>query len=63
MDNEVESILEDCENVMNVSRSAGGPGFTTWEKDFLESIREQYDMRGTLSDRQQEILQEIWDKI
>jgi len=33
---------------------------TKWEENFLESISEQYQTRGTLSDRQLEILDRIY---
>ena len=34
-----------------------------WEQDFIESITEQFEERGTLSDRQVEKLNQIYDKI
>ena len=33
---------------------------TKWEENFLESISEQYQTRGTLSDRQVEVLDRIY---
>ena len=35
---------------------------TEWEYDFMESITEQFDSRGTLTEKQQEILEKIYKK-
>ena len=36
-----------------------GRNLTKWEEDFIESIGEQFADTGSLSDRQQEILERI----
>lgn len=33
---------------------------TKWEQQFLESIADQFESRGTLTERQQEILDRIY---
>jgi uncharacterized membrane-anchored protein len=33
---------------------------TKWEEDFIESVTDQFERRGTLSDRQAEILEKIY---
>lgn len=33
-----------------------------WEKQFFESVSEQWDRNRRLSDKQKEILGRIWDK-
>ncbi len=33
---------------------------TTWETDFVESISEQFDARGSISDKQQDTLERIY---
>jgi len=33
---------------------------TSWEEGFISSIRDQFDRRGTLSERQAEILEKIY---
>ena len=43
--------LEQCENSRKL---------TKWETDFIESVAEQFDRRGTISDRQEEILERIY---
>ena len=35
---------------------------TSWEENFLESISEQLTLKGTLSDKQMEVLNRIADK-
>ena len=35
---------------------------TEWEYDFMESITEQFDSRGILTEKQQEILERIYKK-
>ena len=35
---------------------------TKWEENFLESLNEQYQTRGTLSDRQMEVLDRIYSE-
>ena len=37
-----------------------GRGLPKWEQDFVESIGLQLDDRGTISDRQEEILERIY---
>ena len=36
-----------------------GRGLTKWEEGFIESIAEQFEGSGSLSDRQEEILERI----
>ena len=38
----------------------GGRGLTDWETNFMESVTEQFDSSGRLSERQQEILEKIY---
>lgn len=35
-------------------------GLTKWEQDFVDSITEQFAQRGSISERQQEILERIY---
>jgi hypothetical protein len=35
---------------------------TTWESDFVISVSDQFDRRGTLSDKQMETIQKILDR-
>lgn len=36
---------------------------TDWEKNFIESVSDQFTNRGLLSFKQQEILKKIYDKV
>jgi len=47
-----EEWLEACEEYAE--------RLTKWEQDFVESLREQWDRRGSLSERQLEILERIY---
>ncbi len=44
----IESIRED------------GHGVTKWESDFVDSIAEQVEERGSISEKQQDILERIY---
>lgn len=52
---ETDQLITDCE-----TRSEK---LSEWEASFIQSIREQFDRRGSLSDRQLEILDKIWEKV
>lgn len=51
-DNETQRMLEDIE--------LHGRDLTEWEENFVKSVRKQFDRKGTLSDRQIEILERIY---
>ena len=52
---EVESQIEDCEK-----RSEK---LSEWELGFIDSISKQFDKTGSLSQRQCEILDRIWERV
>lgn len=37
-----------------------GVNLSDWETSFMESITEQFEQRGSISDRQEEILERIY---
>ena len=39
------------------------PKLSDWEKNFIESVSDQWHNKRWLSDRQKEILGRIWDKV
>ena len=39
-----------------------GRNLTDWEKSFMESITDQFDRSGSLSERQREILERIYSE-
>lgn len=45
-------MLDACENEAR--------GLSDWERNFVESIREQFDNRGDLSEKQTDILERIY---
>ena len=63
----IEDMLRACEDAaaFDDTDSAATPRkrtFNKWERDFLESVREQFDERGRLSDRQEQVLMRLYDK-
>lgn len=36
--------------------------FTEWERDFIRSANEQFDLKGNLSNKQAEIIERLYDK-
>lgn len=63
----IEDMIAACEQEAELDELASPATprratFTKWERDFLESIRDQWDDRGRLSERQEEILTELCDK-
>ena len=55
----ITELLEDCVSVSTVQNCP----FSKWEIDFIESVEEQFSERGSLTEKQTEILEKIWDKI
>lgn len=49
---QIEYMLDSVENE--------GRGLSPWEKSFTESVRDQFDRRGDLSEKQVEILERIY---
>lgn len=54
-----ESMLDDCQATLNCSNHP----FTPWEEDFIGSIQEWWDDHDELTERQGEVLGDIWEKI
>ena len=50
-----DTIAQWIEDVNNVGR-----GLTDWEKNFIESITDQFEQTGRLSEKQEEILERIY---
>jgi hypothetical protein len=61
-------MLEACEEQAELDDATRGPStprkptFNKWEHDFLESIREQYEERGFLTEKQEEILERLYER-
>ena len=52
---EIETLIEDCLNRYDKMND--------WEREFMESIKDQYDDRGTLTETQEIKLNDIWEKV
>lgn len=53
-----KAVIKDwIEKLQTASR-----GLTKWEEDFVESISEQFEERGSISERQEEILEKIYSE-
>jgi hypothetical protein len=55
MTTDPDTIQQWIDDVSNYSMD-----LTPWEEDFIDSIAEQFEERGTLTDRQIEILERIY---
>ena len=60
---EIEEMLVDCLGVKDIPLERGGPGFNTWELEFLDSIEDQLGNGQRLSEKQLGILRQLWDRI
>ena len=40
----------------------GAPSLSDWEEEFIDSVKEQWEHRGSLTDRQIEKLEQVYDK-
>ena len=51
---DIAQMIEDCEQHSDK--------LTEWECDFIDSIAMQYGRKGTLTEKQSEQLNRIWEK-
>ena len=58
-EDQIDEAIEDCLNAL----PAVNCPFTEWEYDFVESVAEQWEKRQSLTEKQQEALGRIWDKV
>lgn len=56
---QIERALDECHDALSASNCP----FNEWEKEFIESVKEQYDDSESLSQKQQDTLERIWGKI
>jgi hypothetical protein len=52
---EYMSMIEDCEDRSD--------NLSDWEADFVSSLRDQLETNGSLSPRQVEKLEQVWEKV
>ncbi len=53
----IQDMISDCFDYLDDDYFSG------WKKDFIESIENQYTRRGSITDKQELILERIWKKI
>ncbi len=53
-DSEIDGFIAACEDHLDA--------LSAWEQSFIESLREQWDRRRSLSERQVEILDRIYSE-
>jgi pentose-5-phosphate-3-epimerase len=56
---EIKDMIDECFDSMDNHYTP----FTTWEMDFLESVRDQFEETKSLSQKQEETLEQIWRKV
>lgn len=52
---DIPEMLQDCENRESK--------LSAWEQSFLQSLSEQYTKKGSLSEKQYDILEKIWNRV
>jgi len=60
---EIEKQLDDCLEVKTIGKDQGGPGYSQRDQDFLDSISEQWEEKGWLSDAQRDWLNDLHERI
>ena len=55
----IEEMIQDCEDFIGCSNCT----FTPWEVDFIDDIKEWFDENNFLTEKQEDVLSKIWDKI
>lgn len=52
---QIQYVLEQCADYTE--------RLSEWERSFVESVAEQFERRGTLSEKQEDILEQIYLKL
>ncbi len=60
---EIEEQLDDCLAVKSMTTDQGGPGYSKRDQDFLDSISEQWQEKGWLSEKQLSWLNDLHERI
>lgn len=55
--------LEDLEELVDVPAERGGVYFSDWEKQFVKSVRAQFDENLVLSPKQRDKIHDIWQLV
>ena len=55
--------LADIEEIIDVPIRRGGVYFSEWEREFVKSVRRQYDETLEFSEKQREKITDIWKAV
>lgn len=55
----IEEVVDDCESAL----SSSNHGLDAWTVEKMEDLVEWYRDKGYLTDKQEEFLRKLWDKI
>jgi hypothetical protein len=55
--------LDDLEELVGVPIERGGMYFSDWEKQFIKSVRQQFDLALFFSTKQREKIKEVWQAV
>ena len=59
MSEKIQEMIDDCLSAASCSNHK----FSAWECDFIESVEAQFNQRKSVTEKQQQILERIWEKI
>lgn len=62
-DTETLRRLSDLEEVIDVPPERGGLHFSDWERNFVKSVRQQFDDSLNFSQAQRDKIEELWREI
>lgn len=57
MTNTKELVIQDMFDMIEIK----GRNLSKWEEDFINSIKEQFEKRRTLSEKQEDVLRRIYE--
>jgi hypothetical protein len=55
--------LDDLEELVSVPPERGGVYFLDWEREFIRSVRQQFNKALTFSPRQRDKIKDIWHAV
>lgn len=55
--------LADLEELVNVPVTRGGAYFSDWEKQFIRSVRQQFDDTLEFTEKQRDKIKEVWHAV
>lgn len=58
-DEDIGRAIDECTDALTASNCP----FSQWEQEFLESVKERWELYSSISFKQKEVLSKIWEKI